>query len=225
MIPRASITFVPTQVRISGFVTKFGGQPTWCEKPQWPVSRLTGQPMMFVCQISLDVALFPGTTGRMAYVFINNEDGAEIAWDPEGGENAVIVQPGINLMPVSPRATGPSLFERVEQRENDRIVREPREFAVALALSEDPPFRSEVERESWSHEQYKTYAARLSGNKIGGTPIFLQSDEFPKGDGWRLLLQLDSVGVPFWINFGDAGIGYAFLNSAGSAGKLLWQCA
>lgn len=223
--PRASITFVPSQTPINGFVTKFGGQPTWYEKPQWPISGLTGEPLMFVCQISLDDALFPGTTGRMAYVFINNGDGAEISWDPDAGENAVIVQPGINLMPVSPLAAGPSLHARVEQRAQQRILWEPREFAVALALSEDPPFRSDEERGSWNQAQDQAYADRLSGNKIGGTPLFMQGDQFPGGDGWRLLLQLDSQGIPFWINFGDAGIGYAFLNSAGSTGKLLWQCA
>lgn len=33
--------------------TKFGGQPVWLAEPQWPLSRATGNPMRFVCQIVL----------------------------------------------------------------------------------------------------------------------------------------------------------------------------
>lgn len=36
--------------------------------------------------------------------------------------------------------------------------------------------------------------------------------------------KLDSTQVPFWINFGDAGIGYAFINGKGTDGRFLWQC-
>ncbi len=73
-------------------------------------------------------------------------------------------------------------------------------------------------------EQARAYRGSLSGNKLGGTPGFLQADELPIADPWYLLLQLDSAQVPFWINFGDAGIGYAFINHAGTDGKFLWQC-
>jgi hypothetical protein len=40
-----------------------------------------------------------------------------------------------------------------------------------------------------------------------------------------LLLQLDSTKVPFFVNFGDAGIGYLFLSADGQTAKFLWQCA
>jgi hypothetical protein len=30
--------------------------------------------------------------------------------------------------------------------------------------------------------------------------------------------------VPFYINFGDAGVGYAFLDASGSRARFLWQC-
>ena len=60
--------------------------------------------------------------------------------------------------------------------------------------------------------------------KIGGPPVFIQGEEYPAGDGWRLLLQFDSASVPFYVNFGDTGIGYAFLSADGRSGKFLWQC-
>jgi len=71
---------------------------------------------------------------------------------------------------------------------------------------------AEYELEDWDEATFKKYAKVLDGNKFGGTPIFLQGDEFPNGGPWNRLLQLDSTKVPFSINFGDAGNGYAFIS-------------
>ena len=226
MIPRASLKFIPTRAPLPGLITKFGGQPGWLDKAQWPTSRSTGRPMRFIGQIALDVALFPNAKGKMAYIFMTDEDEyVDGTWEADGGENAVIIQPGSNLMASSDLAAGPTLYEMVAQSGKTRLVAETREYEVDLTPAADPPFQPEEERGSWSKEKFEAYAAALDGNKIGGTPIFLQGDEFPSGDEWRLLLQLDSTRVPFYVNFGDAGIAYAFINSEGSAGKLLWQCA
>lgn len=64
------------------------------------------------------------------------------------------------------------------------------------------------------------------GNKIGGLPNFLQFKELPDGkeENWNLVLQLDSTSVPFCLNFGDSGVGYAFISNDGKTGKFLWQC-
>lgn len=65
----------------------------------------------------------------------------------------------------------------------------------------------------------------LEGCRLGGTPEFMQGEEYPgPKKEWRFLAQLDSCALPFEINFGDAGIGYAFINQSGSRGKFLWQC-
>jgi uncharacterized protein YwqG len=64
----------------------------------------------------------------------------------------------------------------------------------------------------------------VGGNKVGGTPGFIQGDQFPDGGPWKLLLQLDSDDVPFYVNFGDAGVGYAYISEDGRKGKFLWQC-
>src|SRR5262249_37920466 len=91
------------------------------------------------------------------------------------------------------------------------------EFAVELEDGEDPDIVFE-DGESFDDAPYGSF------NKIGGTPDFLQGAEFPQGDGWRLLLQLDSTPVPLDIDFGDAGMGYAFLSRDGTRGKFVWQC-
>ena len=101
---------------------------------------------------------------------------------------------------------------------------EPCEFAVNLRLDEDLPFVPEVERWKMTDVAAEAVVGKLDENKIGGTPVFMQGDEFPFVGKCRLLLQLDACSVPFFINFGDAGVGYGFLNEAGDQAKFLWQC-
>jgi hypothetical protein len=47
-------------------------------------------------------------------------------------------------------------------------------------------------------------------------------DEWPRED-WQLVVQLTD-GLPFYVSFGDAGIGYAFVSPDGKEGRFLWQC-
>ena len=102
---------------------------------------------------------------------------------------------------------------------------QPCEFAVELSEENDVDFLTEEERWEKSKGEAETATGGLDENKIGGTPVFLQGDELPFEEGWQLLLQLDSCSVPFWVNFGDAGLGYAFLNADGDEARFLWQCS
>lgn len=223
---RHSIEFVEARIPILDAVTKFGGQPVWLTESQWPLSATTGKPMRFICQIVLVPELFGSTPARIAYIFMTDgEDYVDGTWEPDGGENAVILQPGNPSMPVEQLNKGPTVYRMVEKALRKRPVPEPCEFGIRVSLSEDPAFVPEVERATWSQEKQEQYAVALGGNKIGGTPIFLQGDEFPGPGDWKLLLQLDSTQVPFFVNFGDSGIAYAFISEDGAVGKFLWQCA
>lgn len=223
---RQSITFTEHRKPIVELVTKFGGQPVWAQQPQWPISKSTGRPMRFVCQIAISEEVFGRIEPRMAYIFMTDEhDFVEETWEPDGGENAVILQPGVPTIPVQPIAGGPTLYRMAKKMFRSTLVPELCEFLVGGPISDDPPFVGEPDRASWSDAQFSEYAATLDGNKIGGTPIFLQGDEYPDEGPWMLLLQLDSANVPFSINFGDAGVGYAFISEDGTKGKFLWQCA
>lgn len=207
----SQIQFQAASAPITEPVTKFGGQPVWHDAPQWPLSRTTGNPMRFICQVALDPRLFPDAIGKMAYVFMTDEDEyVDGTWEPDGGENAVIIQPAPLAAGVrtSPQATGPTLFDMVQMPGYERLAPLEREYAVAMRLAEEPPFQPQA----------------LGGNKLGGSPVFLQGDEFPDEGEWRLLLQLDSADVPFSVNFGDAGVAYAFIDPTGQAAKMLWQC-
>jgi len=225
MPEHAKIDFIPSHTPITEAVTKFGGQPVWLGKPQWPLSRRTGKPMQFIAQIALDDRLWPGTAGKMAYLFIaDDETGALPTWDPESGENALIIQPGTAELPVKVAAdvTGPVLCQW-HDKGNERVP-DACEYAVRLSLEEEPVWQEESVRLEWDEEAYAQYDAAMEGTKLGGGPEFLQGDEFPAGEGWRLLLQLDSTDVPFAVNFGDAGVGYAFIDATAECGRFLWQC-
>jgi uncharacterized protein YwqG len=224
MIKKRTIEFVESKTPIREAVTKFGGQPVWIDLPQWPLSGMTHQPMRFICQIAVDPDLFGPTVTRMAYIFMTDDESVDGTWEPDGGENAVILQPGNPTIPVSPLTTGPTLYRIVKKMLRSRLVPEPCEYCVNSLLCDDRDFVPEHERSEWSDDEGEDYAGVGGGNKIGGAPSFIQNDEFPRPGDWKLLLQLDSTLVPFFINLGDAGVGYAFLSADGRSGKFLWQC-
>jgi uncharacterized protein YwqG len=225
MVKRHSIEFTDSKKPNQSHITKFGGQPVWFGEPQWPISKSTGNPMRFICQIAIDPEIFGPIHAKMAYIFITDEDTfVDGTWEPDGGENAVILQPGHIVVPVKPLATGPTLYRMVKKLFRKNLVPELCEFSVNLIASDDPIFVDENERAAWDDDKWSEYAEALDGNKIGGSPIFLQNTEFPGPGVWKLLIQLNSTTVPFSINLGDCGIGYAFLAEDGNIGKFLWQC-
>lgn len=167
------------------------------------------------------------TTAQMAYLFITDEENGEFVdgtYEPDGGENAVILQPGAAAVPVKKLIRGPALYRMIEKPGHVRLEPEPCEFAVQLMVEDDLPFLAQDERWRMLDAGAQAVTGKLDENKIGGTPVFMQGDEFPFAGNCRLLIQLDSCGVPFYINFGDAGVGYAFLNETGDQAKFLWQC-
>lgn len=224
-MPRAySLSFKPAKAPIQEPVTKFGGQPTWLQQPQWPVSRKSGQQMKFICQIVIYPEIFGACVGKMAYIFISDvEQQALPTWDPTGGENAVIIQPGhppqVNTRP-SPR--GPSLYEFIEVPGQTLLEPRPCEFLVDVFQRTDPDFIEENHRIALDEPSFALYSKQVEGNKIGGTPYFLQEDQLPRGGG-HLLMQLDSANIPFSLNFGDCGVGYVFISPDGSQGRFLFQ--
>ncbi|MEM0915592.1 MAG: DUF1963 domain-containing protein [Planctomycetota bacterium] len=207
---------------------KFGGQPTWVGQPAWPLSRSTGKQMRFIAQI--DLSLVEGYSGsaRWGYLFMTDpeDDYVDGTWEPEFGENCFVIGEDDSLgIEMTAKATGPSLYRMVGQPGATRLKAKPAEFGVNLESREEPAFLPEAEIFALSQDQQDAYAKATEGNKIGGTPNFLQGDEFPgNADDWLLVLQLDSASLPFSINFGDAGIGYAFVSRDGLRGRFLWQC-
>lgn len=228
MVIRKSLKFITSDSPIGDAITKFGGQPNWLDTPQWPISSELNSPMRFICQIKLTDELFPGCSGKMAYIFMSDsEEYVDGTWEPDGGENAIIVQPnGESSVEIRNINTGPTLQAYIDVIGKDRRQPIDIELSVELSHSEDPEFIPEAKRYKLADEEVETYSSSLEGSKIGGTPGFMQGDEYPgERENWMFLMQLDSCDVPFFVNFGDAGIAYAFINTEGTIGKFLWQCA
>ena len=101
--------------------------------------------------------------------------------------------------------------DEAAQRARDEAV----ELLVELTYREDPDFVPEGQGND-------EYWEALEGDKIGGTPLFIQADEFPDDTHrWLLLFQLSDNELN--INFGT-GVGYAFVDEDCRMGRLLWQC-
>lgn len=208
--------------KASKLSTKFGGQPDWIAQPQWPVSKETGNPMRFICQI--DLSEF-NTDAKMAYLFLTDEEEyVDGTWEPDGGENAIILQPSTEIYAASvSKANGPTLYKMVKKLFSKNLAPKDVEFSISLKEEVEPEFVNESDRSGWTDERLENYAKALDKNKIGGTPLFLQGTEFPDSGKWDLLMQIDSTKVPFFINFGGSGVGYAFLSEDGKKAKFLWQ--
>ncbi|MGW4640162.1 hypothetical protein ACWEN6_16620 [Sphaerisporangium sp. NPDC004334] len=167
-------------------MTKLGGQPVWLQEPAWPVCFRHETPMGFIGQFRL-----PGRRVRVAYLFMSAHH--EGTWDAEGGENALIVQPG----------RVPSFVETIPRRTGESLVHE--ELFVDL---EEVNQTDVSTRDSW----------------LLGAPIWQQYEEVPPGGPWTFFFQLRaSVENHYDLNFGDAGVGYAFLSGDLAEGRFLWQ--
>ena len=231
MVKKYHIEFVEANAPITETVTKIGGQPVWVDEPQSPVSRETGEQMQFLCQVALDADLFDVPPAKVAYLFMTG--GAEWeyvdgTWDPEAGENAVIVQPSSEVpydgrVETVPLPTGATLYRFEEVPDGGPREAVPCEYAARLAPGEEADLASEDEQAGWDDEMYDAYFDSLAGNKVGGTPGFIQAEVYPEGGPWNLLLQLEMMELPCYVNFGDAGVGYAFISADGEKGRFLWQ--
>jgi len=190
--PAFRLRFIEAADPITESVTKFGGQPVWRASPAWPLSRSTRLPMRFIAQVALSLDL-GGPGDVMAYLFMTEPwpERAD-AWvagteNAEGGENAVILQPGAPP-PVDtlPQATGPTLVRWVESADGRTRHAQPCEFHVTLQALDE----SDV-RVSLPTEQAAADFERLQGTKLGGVPAFVQVPEFPLGEDAQLVQRAD----------------------------------
>jgi hypothetical protein len=168
--------------------------------------------MFFIGQVELDRRLFPLAAADMAYIFMTDDRGADLTWDPDAGENAVVLQSYRNP-PIKITDTKPGAPRNVE-----------RDALTKLTFVDEPSFATSAERSGWSEDQRTAYSKALRGCKIGGSPLFIQEDEIPNSDDWVLIAQLNSMTLPFLVNFGGDGVGYVFANNRCTEAKLVWQC-
>ena len=223
----AAIKLTKAEGPITAPITKFGGEPCWLEKAQWPISRLHAVPMQFIGQVALaDVPSLSDvlrSSGKVVYIFMTGDEAGDeqpSTWESESGENAVIIQPGM----------GPAIVETEEIFvEDDDLFPE---CAAHLTLWEEPTATSsDADKPGVTIEPDTDldFYRSMSVSKLGGTPAFIQAIEYPEADGsWHFVLQMDDYnqladGTIFSPNFGS-GTAYVFVSEDGREGRMLWQC-
>ena len=228
---KLTVRLFPSAEPIKEAITKFGGQPVWLKEAQWPLSASTGKLMSFIAQVRLEPSVFGKIQGQMAYLFMTDDEDGGLTSDPEAGENAVIIQPDGQL---------PTYVEPLQagQFDPNKIELNVKPLKVK-AINEGPTYCADVRAELTPGED-NTSSLKVEDEddeegdeldgidelKIGGIPVFLQNEEYPKGGSsqWKLLLQMGDEALPSAsLNFG-MGYCYAFISKDGRSGKFLWQC-
>jgi len=187
--------------------------------------------MRFIAQIEVPPQLFRDAVGKFAYVFMTDTgDYVDGTWEPDGGENAVILQPeegtASPIVEVTSSPTGPTTQRYVKRLFSKRLQPKDVEIEVGVSWEDEPDFLSDKDRSTRSDDEIESYWKAIQGTKLGGAPAFIQYDEYPDTESeWHLLLQIDSCDVPFFVNFGDAGVAYVYIDSAANRGRMLWQCS
>lgn len=181
--------------------TKFGGQPDWLDTPQWPVSLAwDNRPMKFIGQIRLDHIYDDIENTRMAYLFITQPDDEEDDFfdpdiiDPEGGEQAVILQP---------EGTVPSCIKTIAYNTGPTVDHNHVWIPQMCTIEEDLNAKFET----------------TDIDKMGGIPAFYQGSEGNTDD--RLLLQLHTNWLPFYIRAGGAPTLFVMLNDHLQEGYMI----
>lgn len=227
MPKKSNLKFQQVNAPVTECISKFGGQPNWLNEPEWPLDKLKGEKMLFVGQIELNNELFGETTGKMAYIFIDGDEEGQGTWEPEGGLNAIIVQPGNNdEIATVPDATGPASPMNDYPVDVEVDPNGLAEFVVVYDYCDEPEYLSEEQIGQLiddDEQAYDAYAGKMEISKIGGNPFFIQSEEIPIEGDWKFLCQLHEEYLPVWVNFGT-GVAYAFIDEEGTYGKFLWQC-
>ncbi|WP_027624560.1 DUF1963 domain-containing protein [Clostridium lundense] len=216
MIKKYTIDFIEEKKKVEKLVTKFGGQPVWVDGVQWPIDEENGEPMRFICQIELCHKIFGDNKLKMAYLFVSEE------WN----SYVLICQQSKSEVFTKEIIDGPSIYRMIKKKKNDVFLSEEQcEFTVNLNFEEDYDFVHQapyfIDEELVFEDSPENYDEVLKGNKIGGTPLFLNCDELPEEDTWKLLLQLDATNIPFALNFGDAGMGFFFINMKDGSLKFI----
>lgn len=183
------------------FITKFGGQPDWIASPQWPISTAwDNRPLKFVGQIRLNDFYGELENLTLAYIFLTQpEDKNDPFFDPDiifpdEGENAIIIQSNGKIPE----------YIRIE------------ELRIGPTVDSETiwiPQITEIE------ETGTTEFRQIDVDKFCGIPAFFQSSKV--GSDSKLLLQLHTNWLPFYVNAGGTPTMFIFLNDRKDEGFIL----
>lgn len=205
---------------------KLGGLPFGLPTENYPVCKECGNPMSLLVQLFHHYErLNLGKNGRVLFIFqCNNLKKFSLCstWDDDSGANACFIVEPEDLT---------SQTEKLPEGD----FRSEKEFWIADWETCDDGLLEEVSEIFLDEQKYheveddgleEFYKNLKEETKFGSVPFWIQSPEIPKGE-WHFVGQLDDL---TGFSFGDAGIGYIFIEKTeGSAhlpdGKFFWQCS
>jgi hypothetical protein len=157
--------------------------------------------------------------GHLVYLFttLDGDDPDNI-----GSGSAAIVQPGgTSSREVARLAVGPQVWVQVSQpnRVSPVSKTQPHEQFVTLRPGMDPPHWTWAPPPEDPLRPPALTTPHEDHNKIGGTPNFVQGEEYPPGAGWKFAFQFDT-GWAGW-GLGDGAEAYGFLRDDLSATWLI----
>jgi hypothetical protein len=187
-----------------------GGKPLAGAGFTWPTCACCEGPMQFLAQLPVGPASPAGIHRDQVILLFQcqNDPGLCDEWDPDSGGNHAALVPMAGRGPV-PVPGGETLLA-----DEDRLRLVP--YVSTAADDEgDPAYLDAIDAPD----------SKVLG-KLGGEPVWMQDDETPTcdcGATMQFVAQIEDRGGG-GINFGDAGIGYAFACPAcPTSAKFLWQ--
>jgi hypothetical protein len=209
---------------------KLGGNPVFFEDIEWPNCKICGKELDFLAQIPLQSPLLLSKSFSMAYIFMCPGDYDEKGWlvckpfEANSGSNLIILQKA-----------------KKEYFVHAHITEYP-DYQVELVTSREPII------DTTEYDLYNELIDEvLMVTKLGGTPLWIQTNEEPKcpncGGEMKLIAQFDApldgmlpadssewdTGKFKFFHFGgDDGVGYAYIceNDCGpNSSSFLYQCS
>ncbi|WP_407539594.1 DUF1963 domain-containing protein [Deinococcus radiomollis] len=185
----------------------------------WPVSMATGKPLRFIGQVDLDTP--PFELGRMAYLFVEIYDAELDKYFEDNWKVILQEKTGTGLMsPQGPMASETEwLIEGYATQEPDWSEME----------AQGNELFKKTHKRDWG--KYRDFVAKYDVPKIGGTPstpgeIYGLKEPLSQ---WRLMLQLQereengkASDLPFYMDYGDGGIGWSLLSNDHQAVHFSW---
>lgn len=205
---------------------KFGGLPFGLPTENYPVCKECGNPLALLAQLfHQSKRLDLGKDGRVLFIFqCNNMKNYSLCstWDQNSGANACFIVEPEDLTAQTENIPDGEFQAEKEFWIKDWVIRDDGLPEEILEVFFDEQKYYELDEEEFE-EIYENLEERT---KFGSVPTWIQSPETPKGD-WKFVGQLDDL---TGFNFGDAGIGYIFIEKTeGLAqlpeGKFFWQCS
>jgi hypothetical protein len=169
--------------------------------------------MQFLAQVLLeDVDALAKRKELLLLFQCQNDPGLCDEWDPDSGGNAALLVPSSELKLLS--APGLKRLTTLSK-------------AQGVRATEYDDARKRDTADDFYVEALEKNGMSVVG-KLGGRPVWLQGDETPQcscGRKMTLVVQIEYY-AGGGINFGDAGVGYAFAcTRCKNKAKFLWQCS